>query len=79
MQQAMRVMAFGIDYRRYSLFQKLTGDVLTFLGGGVQFVPFEGEITAEEAQFCVDFVIETAVLLQEFDYTVARPGLSSQG
>lgn len=83
MGKALRVMAVGIDYRRYSRFRGLAGEGRTvgqvryfrrYYGG---WAPDEAP-TAVEAQFCVDFVIEAAVALQDFDYSLpeahTKPG-----
>ncbi len=71
MEQAIRVLAFGIDYRRYSLFRMLTGPVFTALGGAIHTDVPDRSTSEEEARFCIDFVIEVAMTLRDFDYTSA--------
>jgi hypothetical protein len=74
MSQTIKVLAVGLDYRRYSRFRMLTPFVhWTFDGPIVE--QWNGpSVTAEEAQFCIDFVVESAVVIHEFDYEVAGSG-----
>lgn len=70
-QDAIRILAMGIDYPRYSRFRTLTPSIRG---------PFQGEysvgrvaegLDSEDAQFCIDFVIEAALKLQEFDWSIS--------
>lgn len=74
MQGAIKVLALGIDYRKYSKFKQLTPHVVRGLSGdwGVfqGRIETDGEPDAEDVQFCVDFVIESALALTEFDYSL---------
>lgn len=71
MQKAMRVIAFGIDFRRYSRFQSFTPSLIRTLDGTYHVHDMGGEPrTKGMLQFCVDFVIESAIQLREFDYDV---------
>ena len=72
---AVRVLALGIDYRRYSRFRLLTPDVRIDRSGKTTVWRMGTgnptlEATLEDAAFCIDFVIEAAVQLQEFDYSL---------
>ena len=74
MQDAMRVLALGIDYRKYARFERLTPKVLRHYNGDVRLHQrFSQNLTptVEDAQFCFDFVIESALALAEFDYSVS--------
>jgi len=72
---AVKILSLGIDYRRYIKFKLLTPNVYRTLGGtyyifekrpcGSREIP-----TVEDVQFCIDFVIESSITLQEFDYSV---------
>ena len=74
MQGAFKVLALGIDYRKYSRFKQLTPHVVRGLNGewGLLAGRIEagGEPDAEDVQFCVDFVVESALALTEFDYSL---------
>ena len=73
MQDAMRVLALGIDYRKYARFETLTPEVLRHYTGDVRLHQRWSQNltpTVEDAQFCFDFVIESALALAEFDYSV---------
>lgn len=76
MQSAVKVLALGIDYRKYSRFKRLTPHVMRTMGGHwhLQRGRFdEGSLpAAEDALFCLDFVIESAFALGEFDYSTRR-------
>ena len=72
-QDAMRVLALGIDYRKYARFETLTPEVLRHYNGDVRLHQRWSQNlapTVEDAQFCLDFVIESALALAEFDYSV---------
>lgn len=73
MQEAMKMLALGLEYRRYSKFKHLTPDLSGVMGGDTicqrRFEESE-KPSQEDARFCIDFVIESALALAEFDYTV---------
>ena len=69
MQKALKVMAFGIDFRRYSRFQSFVPYFFKTANGNYHFNDVTvGPRTAEMIQFCIEFVVESAVQLREFDY-----------
>jgi len=73
MQGAVKVLALGMDYRKYARFRRLTPKVRRSYTGKVETFPqppTERGPSAEDAQFCVDFVIESALALADFDYSV---------
>jgi len=74
LQQAVKILSLGIDYRRYVKFRLLTPHILRTLDGTyhIHWVQWgsKGRPTIEDVQFCIDFVIESAVTLQEFDFSV---------
>lgn len=69
MQKALRILALGINFRRYSRFHSIVPTVHRTLSGRyhAQDRP-PGSRTSDMIQFCLDFVIEAAVHLREFDY-----------
>jgi hypothetical protein len=75
-QNAIRILAMGIDYPRYSRFDLLTPQVLKSREGEhIVEREYRGpriQGDEEDAQFCINFVIETALKLQEFDYSINK-------
>jgi hypothetical protein len=69
-QNALRILAMGIDYPRYARFRLLSPRVVRNIKGKYLVSSPKEDTTDEEAQFCIDFVIETALGLQQFDYTI---------
>jgi hypothetical protein len=76
MQEAIKMIALGIDYRRYSKFKLLTPRVYRTVNGAWHVSRGNGgagyQATAEDVTFCLDFVIESALALTEFDYSVGQ-------
>jgi len=75
MQNAIKILALGIDYRRYSRFKMLTPHILLTTNGEwiIQRTHKDSEEYSEDdARFCLDFTIESAFALIEYDYTVSR-------
>lgn len=74
MKDAIKVLALGIDYRKYSRFKMLTPHLTHNIGGDwIVRRRFEeaDKPSEEDARFCLDFTIESALALAEFDYTVS--------
>lgn len=72
-QQAMKVLSLGIDYRQFTKFKLLTPTMIKPLGGGIIFAPIRSHsLTEEDCRFCYDFVIESAIRLQDFDYNISE-------
>jgi hypothetical protein len=77
MQGAMKVLALGIDYRKYSRFKIFVPHISHNLGGGTQVhrrFKEEDKPSTDAARFCFDFVIECALALAEYDYTLDQLG-----
>jgi len=75
MQRAMRVIAMGLDYRRYVRFELLVPSIAWFMDGHRDVRPVPGQqVGDDDYQFCRQFVIETALHLAEtdFDLDVSR-------
>ena len=73
-QDSVKILSLGLDYRRYAKFRLLTPIVLKMSDGGYQIQRIErgskGIPSKEDVQFCIDFVIESAIVLREFDFEV---------
>lgn len=71
MQGAIRILAMGIDYPKYSRFILITPRVYQTMDNKYHLTDTSDyNASKEDVQFCIDFVIETALRLQEFDYTL---------
>jgi hypothetical protein len=76
MQRAIRVLAVGLDYRRYARFEMLIPRIDRYAGGHREVRPVPGlQVGDEEYQFCRQFVIETALHLTEMDFDLDLHGL----
>jgi hypothetical protein len=74
LQDAVKILSLGFDYRRYARFRLLTPVVFKFIGGNYEIQRIQrgsrGIPTPDDVQFCVDFTIESALALQEFDFAL---------
>ena len=69
MQRAFRVLATGVDYRRYARFELFVPEVVYFFDEHREVRPVPGlQVGDEEYQFCKQFVIETALHLAAMDF-----------
>ena len=67
MQTTIKIISFGFDYRKFSKFQSLTPTVV-LTGDRVHVSEPSSQATLEDCRFCLDYVIECAIRLQDFDY-----------
>jgi len=74
LREGVKILSLGLDYRRYVKFRLLTPHIERFIGGKYNVVRVDrgqkGKPTTEDVQFCIDFVIESATALQEFDFEI---------
>lgn len=79
MRDVLKISALGIDYKKYSLFNFLTPDIIVAcsIDGKKIFRlesadSFENKISlkVEDCRFCIDFVIDSALKLQEFQFNI---------
>lgn len=68
MQEALKLIAIGIDFRKYAKFKAIVPHV--YMTGGEPSSQFVNEpsLGKEDYEFCETFIIESALKLQEFDY-----------
>lgn len=70
-QNAVKILSFGIDYKKFSKFKILTPNVTRMMNGRrVTEVYGKKKWTKENCQFCIDFVLESSLKLQEFDFDI---------
>lgn len=68
MEEIVKLLALGIDYRKYSKFKHLTPDVYFHEGKIKISDDMKVESTSpEDVQYCIDFIIETAVKFTEYE------------
>lgn len=73
MQNAIKILALGLDYRRYVRFQLLTPSAKKLSNGNYEVHPNRSKVktlTLSHCQFCYDFVIASAIELQTIDLEV---------
>lgn len=68
---AIKILSFGIDYKQYIKFQILTPRITKTMGGKrVLEVYRKKKWSSDNCQYCIDFVLESAMNLQQFDYSI---------
>lgn len=71
MQKAIKVMSLGIDYKKFVKFSLLTPSITrTLEGNHVAEIYGDKKWTKENCQYCIDFVIDSSLKLQEFDFDI---------
>ena len=76
----LRISALGIDYRKYALFDFITPRVIETCGIGdekyakeeLKHFELTKSIKQEDCRFCIDFVVDCALKLQEFDFNIGK-------
>jgi len=70
-QKAVKIMSFGIDYKKFVKFKLLT-PIITRTKGGTHVAKVFGtkKWTKENCQYCIDFVLESSLKFQEFDFDI---------
>lgn len=71
-QKAVKIMSLGIDYKKFAKFKLLTPNVWKTYDGkyGVADIWDNKRWTKENCQYCIDFVLECSLKLQEFDFNI---------
>lgn len=68
-QKAIKIVSFGIDYRKYVKFQSIVPSVVFSISNEPILYTREGmTLSKDDLEFCVSFIIESALKLQEFDF-----------
>jgi hypothetical protein len=78
MQQGLRVMALGIDYRQFYRFKLLTPDIVYFVDGHSERHSIDGySATSEEFEYCRQFIITVALRMTELEAHTVEPSWMS--
>ena len=80
MRDVIKITTLGIDYKRYALFNYITPNVIEGCNAtGTIYVSekkesFESKISVrrDDCQFCISFVVDCALKLQEFDFDINK-------
>jgi len=68
-QKAIKILSFGIDYKKYAKFQSIVPYVVFSINNEPIFYVREGmTLSKEDLEFCINFMVESALKLQEFDF-----------
>lgn len=71
LQEGMKILSLNLDYKRYVRFRMLTPPLMRMAGGGFRtYWNPKNEPTIDTYTFCFDYVIESAIRLQDFDFDV---------
>jgi|GEM_PF-2733072 len=72
LEKNLKILAFGINFNQYAKFRSIVPDVIWFLGSREPEVMFRGDetINVNELNFCLNFIIESALRLQQFDFEI---------
>ena len=76
----LKITALGIDYRKYAFFEYITPATNVYWGNGGReyrsmpkdYYESRFNLRASDCRFCIDFVIDSALKLQEFDYDISN-------
>jgi hypothetical protein len=71
-QKAMRIMSLDINYRKYTKFSLLTPSIIHMAGGNIRYGKTPDLLSEADMTFCKNFIIESALKLQEFDYRIVE-------
>lgn len=76
MQRAVKILALGLDYKKYSKFKRLLPYVSRVLSGDYVVQKRAGgrgpEPDEKYVRFCIDYVIDSAIKLNEFNYSITE-------
>ena len=66
--EAFKVLGFGIDYRKYVRFRSITPMIWQDVNEGWHGEQVGTNAKRADLRFAIDFVVEVALRLQEFDF-----------
>ena len=76
-QEVLKIILLNLDYRKYLKFRLLTPDNVIY-AKGVKFSTMwlsgrdKMDFKREDVEYCIDFIIESALKLQEFDFEIDK-------
>ncbi len=73
MQEALKIFSLGVDYKRYIKFKMIVPEFVQIMGEE-EYHFYERErkvpLSLEDCRFCFNFVIESAIKIQDFDFDI---------
>jgi len=74
MQKAVKILAFGLDYKKYIKFRLIIPEPIWSIGSDIPKVPLsqDAKISKEDFNFCINYLIECSLKLQEFDFEISK-------
>lgn len=70
-QKAIKIISLGIDYKRYAKFSILSPPFNRTNGEYIFGTSFRTlKLTQVNCQYCIDFVLDSSLKLQEFDFDI---------
>lgn len=71
LQETVKMIGYGIDFRKYALFKHITPSFYSTLDGKAHF-RHQKEYPKENIQYCIDFCIECFLKLMSFDFSITK-------
>ncbi len=72
-QKAVKIMSLGLDYKQYVKFNLLTPSISRTVGGDyVAQIYGNRKWTKANCDYCINFVIDSSLKLQEFDFDITE-------
>lgn len=74
MQKAVKILAFGLDYKKYIKFRLLIPEPIWYIGSDMPKVSLsqDAKISKEDFNFCINYLVECSLKLQEFDFEISK-------
>ncbi|RZB32490.1 MAG: hypothetical protein AEth_00501 [Candidatus Argoarchaeum ethanivorans] len=74
MQKAVKILAFGLDYKKYIKFRLLIPEPIWCIGNDMPKVSLgqNTKISKEDFNFCINYLVECSLKLQEFDFEISK-------
>ena len=72
MQKIIRILAFGLNYKKYIKFRLLIPES-NYIDSKITKKTYE--IKQSDFEFCINYIIESALNLQAFDFEISKRGL----
>ena len=71
LRNVVEIISYGIDYREFVKFDFLTPYISRTISGNMHaHLGRKKKWTKENSQYCIDFVIKSALILQDFDFDI---------
>jgi len=72
-QKAIKILSFGIDYKKYVKYKSIVPSVQFAINGSPHFYTHrETTLNKENLEFCINFIVESALKLQEFNFELKK-------